>query len=319
MKKLIFFIFLIAINYSVLGQVEIYTQDIDNFWTAYDSIQKTADRNKQTNFIKKLYLDKSSEGLKSFIIKKETLAEDYYLNNIIAYPNFWNSIRPRTLEVKSYIKPIEKIMCRFRRLYPEFKEPKIYFTIGLLNSGGTTTKKEIFIGTEISSANKDTNATELGKWLQDVFKSQTNILSIIAHELVHTQQRNGDSENDGNSNLLGYCIAEGSCDFIAELLLKKTIKGPYMVYGKTHEKELWDLFKKEMYGQEIKNWLYNGNNAPNGNADLGYYVGYEICKSYYRNSENKELALKEIIELDYTKENVLNFLKKSKYQEKNKR
>ena len=92
-----------------------------------------------------------------------------------------------------------------------------------------------------------------------------------------------------------------------------------MVYGKTHEKELWDLFTKEMYGQEIKNWLYNGNNAPNGNADLGYYIGYEICKSYYRNSENKELALKEIIELDYTKENVLNFLKKSKYQEKNKR
>ena len=71
-----------------------------------------------------------------------------------------------------------------------------------------------------------------------------------------------------------------------------------------------------MLGQETKNWLYNGNDAPNGNADLGYFIGYEICKSYYNNSKNKKQALKEIIELEYTKENVIKFLEKSKYSEK---
>lgn len=71
-----------------------------------------------------------------------------------------------------------------------------------------------------------------------------------------------------------------------------------------------------MLGQETKNWLYNGSQAPNGNADLGYYMGYEICKSYYQNSKNKKTGLKEIIELECIKENVIKFLEKSKYAEK---
>ena len=68
-----------------------------------------------------------------------------------------------------------------------------------------------------------------------------------------------------------------------------------------------------MYGQETKKWLYNGNDAPCGNADLGYFMGYTICKAYYKNAKNKEQALKDIIELEYKKENVVAFLVKSKY------
>ena len=207
-------------------------------------------------------------------------------------------------------------MLRFKKLYPPFREPKVYFTIGCLNSGGTTTKTKILIGSEIAASNNKVDSTELDKWLVDVFKMQSNIVSMVAHEVGHTQQINGDSENDGQSNLLGYCIAEGSCDFISELILEKPVASPYMEYGKANEKELWKIFKVEMLGQETKNWLYNGNEAPNGNADLGYFIGYKICKSYYENSKNKKTALREIIELNYTKENVVEFLNKSKYNEK---
>ncbi len=106
---------------------------------------------------------------------------------------------------------------------------------------------------------------------------------------------------------------EGSCDFITELLMKKDVVSPYMTFGKANEHEIWENFKKEMLGQETINWLYNGDNAPNGHADLGYFVGYAICKSYYENSKNKKKAIKQIIELDYSPKNVLKFLKKSKY------
>ncbi len=37
----------------------------------------------------------------------------------------------------------------------------------------------------------------------------------------------------------------------------------------------------------------------NGKADLGYFMGYAICKTYYKNAKNKTKALKEIAELDY--------------------
>ena len=68
-----------------------------------------------------------------------------------------------------------------------------------------------------------------------------------------------------------------------------------------------------MYGQETKDWLYNGGQAPKGKADLGYFIGYVICKSYYNNSKNKTKDVKKIIELNYSKKSVAKFLRKSKY------
>jgi hypothetical protein len=45
---------------------------------------------------------------------------------------------------------------------------------------------------------------------------------------------------------------------------------------------------------------------------LGYYIGYEICKSYYAKSKDKKKAIAEIINLDYSDENaVLAFVEKS--------
>ena len=307
-----------TINLSMFGQnkkPKISTIDIDNFWVAYDSLQKTNDKTLQTKIVQELYLDKASIGLKDFMIAREHSAKRH-LGNILNLPKFWISVRPKTLEINSHKKEIEKIMLRFKKLYSNFKQPDVYFTIGCLNSGGTTTKDKILIGSEIACSDKTTDASELGNFFQGVFKEQTNVIKIVAHELVHTQQKNGDSEVDGNSNLLGDCIREGSCDFISELLVKKPVISPYMTYGKANEKELWKLFEKEMLWQETKNWLCNGDDAPNGNADLGYFIGYEICKSYYNNSKNKKQALKEIIELEYTKENVIKFLEKSKYSEK---
>lgn len=299
----------------MFGQIKnskISTNDIDIFWVAYDSLQKTNDKTLQIKIVQELYLDKASIGLKDFMIAEKHSAKRH-LENILKYPKFWSSVRPKTLEINSHKKEIEKIMLRFKKLYSNFKQPDVYFAIGCLNSGGTTTKNKILIGSEIACSNKTTDASELGNWLNGVFKDQTNVINLFAHELGHTQQKNGDSEDDGTSNLLGYCIAEGSCDFISELLLKKPVNSPYMTYGKAKEKELWVLFEKEMLGQETKNWLYNGNEAPNGNADLGYFMGYMICKSYYDNSKNKKQSLKEIIEIEYTKENVIKFLEKSKY------
>lgn len=306
-------LFLIFCSVKSFGQTtKIYTKDIDNFWVAYDSILTTKDTIKQIQFVQTLYLDKATDGLKDFMIARQHSAKRH-LKNILAYPKFWTSIRPLTLEIKSHINEIECLMLRFRDLYPKFKQSTVYFTIGCLNSGGTTSTDKILIGSEIAFSNKSVDATELNPWLQRVFKDNKDLVYLVAHEVGHTQQKGGDNEDDGSSNLLGYCIKEGACDFIAELLLQKDILSPYMNYGKSNEKNLWINFQKEMFGQEIKNWLYNGSDAPNGQADLGYFIGYVICKSYYKNSKNKTKALKDIIELDYKPDNVLKFLKKSKY------
>lgn len=315
MKELLIFLITLSIFTLSFGQTsKIFTSDIDNFWIAYDSVQTTNDTTKQLQFIQKLYLDKATDGLKDFIKLREHSARRH-LNNILKYPKFWVSLRPYTLEIKSNVIEIDNLMITFKRLYPKFREPKVFFTIGVLNSGGTTSPDKILIGCEIACSDKSIDASELSKWLQGVFKLNSSVVSMVAHELGHTQQKGGYSEDDGNSNLLGFCLKEGACDFIAELLYKP-VQSPYMTYGKVNEKILWPNFKNEMLGQETKNWIYNGNNAPNGVADLGYFIGYEICKSFYDNSKNKKKGLKQIIEVSYDKKSVQKFLAKSKYNDK---
>ena len=288
---------------TLFGQTKtkIFTSDITNFWTAYDSVLTTKDTVKQKYFIQRLYFDKATLGLKEFIIAKH-FSVDGHLNAILKYPKFWQSVKPNTLRVENSRRKFEQIMNRFRKLYPAFKQPDLFFTIGDLNSGGTTTKNNVFIGCEISTADKTVNASELPPVFEDIFKT-LNIVIMVAHETVHTQQKG----NNITINLLTNCIAEGSADFIAEILLQKPIITPYITYGQTHEKELAQKFEKEKFGIKIEEWLYNGK-------DYGYFIGYKICKFYYDNAKDKRKAIIDILNLKYGDENQLKmFYVESKY------
>ena len=85
---------------------KISTIDIDNFWLAYDSIQKTNDKTLQIKIVQELYLDKASIGLKDFMVSREHTAKRH-LENILKYPKFWISVRPKTLEINSHKKEID--------------------------------------------------------------------------------------------------------------------------------------------------------------------------------------------------------------------
>jgi len=288
---------------------KVFTTDIDNFWIAYDSIQTTNDSLRQIQFIKELYIDKGTKGLRSFMALRGYSAE-LWVNLIRIYPKFWKSIRSNTISVKSYAPQIESSIKKFRELYPGLKDANMYFTIGGLRSGGTTMNDMVLIGTEIATGDATTDVSEFpNKWLEGVFKTQQadNLVALNIHEYVHTQQK-------GNAKtVLGQSIAEGSCDFITELVINRLLQKNYILYGREHDAELKEQFKLEMFSTAYGNWLYNGSTTKTV-ADLGYYMGYAICKSYYNNSNDKKKAIKEIIELNYSDSSAVeNFLTRSKY------
>ena len=93
----------------------------------------------------------------------------------------------------------------------------------------------------------------------------------------------------------------------------KPMSNNYIVYGRKHEQELKEHFRKEMFTAFYSNWLYNGASAKTV-ADLGYFMGYAICKAYYQRASDKKKAIRQIIELDYSNEReVEKFLKRSGY------
>lgn len=290
----------------------VFTSDIDHFWQAYDSIQTTSDSLKQLQFIQSLYIEKGSPGLQAFMNARD-YSGPMWVNLIRQSPKFWNSIRPNTLTVHAKANAIEKSIGRLKQLYPELKPARMYFTIGGLNSGGTTDEDMILIGSEIATGTAHTDVSDLpagtGKWLTGVFKDQEldNIIPLNIHEYIHTQQR-----AEAN-NLLGLSIREGACDFITELVTGKLMQNNYLQYGRSHEASLKQSFREDMFGDAYSRWLYNGGNAETI-ADLGYFMGYAICKAYYKNARSKKNAIRQIIELDYSSDSLVeDFLKRSKY------
>jgi hypothetical protein len=306
--------FLVITTYSsVFAQQSVHTGDIDNFWHAFDKIQKISDTTAKDEMIQKLYLDKASEGLKEFIrIRNWNAAK--FRKSITGHQAFWQSVRPLTLRVRADSIALEKLLSRYRQLYPNFITPQLFFTIGPISTGGTTTQDKVLIGTELASGDSSVDVSGLNPFIKGFFRTNPGIISLVAHELTHTQQKGGDMEDRRDSNLLGFCIAEGVCDFISELLLQKPVVRPYIIYGENHEKEIWAKFRKEMDGKDTRDWLYNGAIKKDGDADLGYFVGYAICKSYYEYATDKKTAIKEMISINLeNKKQLRQFLENSKY------
>ncbi|TDX02325.1 DUF2268 domain-containing putative Zn-dependent protease [Dinghuibacter silviterrae] len=271
------------------------TTDITHFWKAYDSVVTVTDTVAQDSFIQRLYLDQGSAGLKDISAIRHWTAARIRMS-IDAHPAFWSSIRGKTLAIPEEAPRIRELMQRYRKLYPSFREPEVYFVIGYLGTGGTTTQTRVLIGSEIASGDSTVDAEGLNPVLQKFYKTNRGIPYLVAHELTHTQQQGGDMEDRRATNLLGFCLAEGMCDFMAERLLEKPLTQPYITYGLQHDRELWTLFKTQMHGRDISGWLYNMGSSV-AVSDLGYYMGYAICKSYYERSADKQQALHDILTL----------------------
>lgn len=302
MKKhifLLYIIFLISIN---LKATKIYTSDITNFWIAFDSVNSTVHNELKIKFITDLYINKATKGLNELISTRKLTAEGWLIV-INKYPKFWKSIRNKTLAILENKEEIEEIMGRYKKLYPKFKQPDIYFTVGCLTTGGTTSANQILIGTEIAAGDSTVDSSELIPFFKKYFKFNNNIVQMVAHEIVHTQQN---LKVDSLPTLLSKCLMEGSSDLITEIVLNKPYKAVYIEYGDRNKLDLLKKFSVDCKTKDYSNWLYNYNTSNDEPADLGYYMGYILSKEYYNNSKNEKKALKEIIELNWLDNGMLN-------------
>jgi hypothetical protein len=300
MKTIKLISFALLMSFSLQAQIEVITSDITNFWTAFDSVQTTQDAVKQTEFVQKLYLDKASFGLKYAIDFQEAKAANW-VEMIGNGKDQLLRIRPFTLSVLAQKATLDVKIARFKTLYPDFKKGNIYFIIGTGIFGGRVSEGQLIIGAEKM-------ASEKADWA----------VPIVLHEYVHTQKTLAEDA------LLSHAIMEGMADFVAELVNEKDLAtvypGSYIDFGNKNEKAVWTEFKKYM-GSSEKNkmfdWMYGTKGmAINGTSmkDLGYFMGYKICKSYYAQATDKTKALKEMIEMNFSKEeNAKAFLLKSGY------
>jgi hypothetical protein len=273
-------------------EAKLITSDIANFWYAFD----TATPENDDKVFRDEYLRKGTDGLKEF----SRLTIDNlrgFIQSISRHSGYYSSIRKSSLALMSEERNIRFAYRRLKAAYPEALFPPVYFLIGAMNTGGITTKRGIIIGAELYSKTPTSPLDELNVWEQSVAGPVERIPLIVAHELVHYQQRFAKSP----TNLLERSMIEGGADFIAELITGALVNVPQHQYGNLHERELWNEFRTVMYGKDFSGWLYNGAAFTASSAhlerpvDLGYYIGYKICQSYYQRAPDKTKAIRDIL------------------------
>jgi uncharacterized protein YjaZ len=260
------------------------TKDIDNFWTAFDAFGKDSTKNP----FGEQYIDIGSDGVKGFTPYRIQSAAHLYAT-VKQRRADYAAVKANTLRLKEKEKQCRSAFYALKYWYPDAQFPPVYFVVGAYNSGGTFNEQGLFIGAEMQT---------------DI----SNIPYIVAHELIHFQQKNWKE----SPTLLEQSIVEGSADFLGELICGVNTNKAANDYGNKNTERLCREFITRMDSTSYIDWLYGVSGKDDRPNDLGYWIGYKITEQYFAKAADKRKAIGEILDIkDYKA-----FLNKSGYLRK---
>lgn len=284
----------------------VVTSDITRFWEAIDGGARSGEARRVEAF-RDLYLRPGSPGLRCWMHERlvdgatvpATLREQVAAQELARITarrsRFYDAIRPNTLALRDRnpgTGAIRACLREVQTMYPDAVFPDIYFLIGRLTSAGTVGMVGLLLGAEMLCCDEHTPTDELSDWERANVAPVTAICTALVHELVHYQQ----SPLLRTATLLEKAVREGAADFIAALITG-AVPGAQRrnTYGAAHESSLWNEFRQVMYDCESRGWLYQGDRPRDRPADLGYYLGYRICESYYWRIGDARVAIRGIL------------------------
>lgn len=286
--------------------VKIIDTDVINFWEAYDLAKISPE--KAEDIYTEQYINNGTMALQFYYLNKiSTVTNFVYIHSL--REKYYASIRANTLKSAQFKSLYKKSFVNLKKIYPDAIFPPIYFVIGKLNSAGTVSSDGLILAIDQACMSPIADTTELTNWEKHNISSFKNLPYTVAHELIHYEQNGMASD----TTLLAAALKEGMADYIGELISGKTANERLKIFAKGKEKSIWEDFKKEMYLDRAYNWIANSEQErADKPADLGYWVGYQICKAYYEQAKDKKKAISEMLHIqDYKK-----FLEQSKLDEK---
>jgi uncharacterized protein YjaZ len=263
--------------------VSISVSDLKLFWHAYDDWASGNDQraDKLAEVLQREYLDQASQGVKDFIPSR-IVSANHLANVILADRAYYETVRQNAERIEAFIPEIHKNLEALKKLYPEASFPTVYFVIGARNTAGTASDHGLILGAEMYGDG------------EGYLRQLSDLVPVVIHELIHFLQRDDHSKED----LFSSVMREGAADFVAELVVGRHADESVKAYGDSHEQELWERLQRDIRaGGKTGNWMYVYKPTNGEPADLGYYMGYKICQSYYQIAKDKTAAIKAIIEM----------------------
>lgn len=266
-------------------------EDLQRFWRAYDTAAQARTPAARAGIYQRDYLEAGSAGLKAFTTLR--IGDGRQLAATIdRHPRYYAALREQTGAVAAHEADIRAAFRKLASLHPGAVFPDVYLLVGRMNSGGTLTDAGLLIGLEMYGRTAATPTEELGEWHLAVLRDMHGLPHIVAHELVHYQQRYPTVETP---TLLQMAINEGVADFIAELISGRHINPHVHAWAEPRARQLWREFRQVMHGTDPAGWLYDTTPGEGRPADLGYWMGYRIARAYYEGAPDPAQAVRDML------------------------
>lgn len=275
----------------------LHTGDVVRFWQAFDHLD---DPDAEAH-LERLYLTPGTPGLRAFLPGRIRSAPDL-LGVLRNHRAFYESVRTQTMLSCARLTEEEETLRRHLGTHlPEALDREVYVVIGALNSGGTLGQEDgrpfAVIGLEFFSGGPHAQTGSLDDWQRRTLWTPDALPGVIAHELVHTLQPLHSFMTGGRQpTLLEAILAEGTADYLGELLSGQNLNAAVHVYGRAHEATLRERLRRDLEsGGRVQDWLYQGNDAQHEPADLGYFMGSRIVQAYHARHANRPDVLRELL------------------------
>jgi hypothetical protein len=261
------------------AETMIHTDDVDLFYKVYDA----ADGHPTAEQLQRDYLDAGSEGLHN-LAKLRNVSGVRIADTLSKHPELYVKARGCTAALPRVRERVEVALRNLVRLYPQARTPPVTIAVGR--------GKPVGVGSPVTGLQIGLEALCSAEWMNP--NVEDRFVHVIAHEYAHVQQVR-ELVDDEHPTVLERSLIEGAAEFVAALTSGKTGYAHFDALTKGREREIETAFVADVDQTELSRWVDNST-MEKGN-DLGYWVGYRICKAYYQRATDKRQALREILEL----------------------
>jgi hypothetical protein len=261
------------------GTLVIHIEDVGRFYKVYDAAggHPTAEMLQQ-------YIDQGSEGLRYYARARNTTGVRI-ADEISKHPELYENARSCVEVLPRVRSRVVIVLRKLTELYPEANIQPITVLVG---RGRPVAIADAEHGVQLALE----GLCREGSWMNP--NREDRIVHIIAHEYGHVQQFIA-FDNDPHPTVLGGSLMEGAAEFSAEMTSGAVANYEQAAETKGHEKEIETAFVADEDKTDLSKWLYNSTLDKPG--DIGYWVGYRICKAYYQHAKDKRQAFRDILEI----------------------
>jgi hypothetical protein len=257
----------------------IHIEDVELFFKVYDG----ARGNPTAEQLQRDYLDAGSDGLRQFASMRNTTASRI-AEAIARQPRMYADARRCEKVLPRVRERVAAALDTLRELYPEARLPPVTIAVGR--------GKPVAVGSPVTGIQIGLEALCATEWMNpDV---ENRFVYVIAHEYAHVQQAPALVDKEHPTVLEG-SLMEGAAELTAELIAGKVAYSHLAARTAGLEKDIETAFAVDQDKSDLSSWLYN--TTPEKPGDLGYWVGYRVCKTYYQRASDKRQALRDILEM----------------------